>query len=41
MIHCEMLGYDISFGNKGYMEVVKFAQQQNPLENRVGMLKNI
>jgi len=33
LIYCEMLGHDAS---AGYVEAIKFAQQTNSLDKRVG-----
>lgn len=33
LIYCEMLGHDAS---AGYVEAIKFAQQPNSLDKRVG-----
>jgi len=33
LIYCEMLGHDASIG---YVEAIKFAQQPNILDKRVG-----
>jgi len=34
LVHCHMLGYDVSFA---YIKAVKLAQQGSILEKRVGM----
>ena len=38
LIYCNMLGHDVRFG---LIEAIKFAQQQNLLEKRVGEFDRI
>lgn len=33
LIYCQMLGHDVS---SGYVEAIKFAEQQSTLDKRVG-----